>query len=520
MTLPELEKAAATALSRGQLRNAHDHCLAILRLAPEHSDARYWLGINCLSRQRPAEAAEALREATALKPSDGRYWAQLARAYSLLDKPQAAREAVSAAIEAAPADPLAEDTIGVVLSRLGDHVRAEPFFRAGLARQPNNPELRFNLLTSLRFNGKLSEAREHSLTLFHQHAERHDVYPLVAELCHEDELGELLEAFEARRPDVNGDVDAALSLAHGTARLLERSGQARAAFESLLPAKRAKRAGVDYDPAAVDRAIDALMAGPVPHAVEGCDAPIFIVGLPRSGTTLLERIIAAHTDVNAGGELQDLPALVMRFAGTPGPNPADEATAAATAAIDPVALGRAYRERTAHLLEEHPRFTDKLPLNVFYSGMILRAMPGARVLCLRRNPMDSVVSNFRQLFATRARQFHYNYDLADTARYYLAFDRLVTHWQRVLPPEAFLQVQYEALVDDAEPVLRRVLDFLSLEWQPQCLRFFEDAAPVATASAVQVRKPLYTSSVQRWRELEGLLKPAVEVFDAAGLPFR
>ncbi len=521
MNLAELEQAAATALARGQYQQSHRYCLEILKREPGHPEAHYWLGINCLSRRLPDKAITLLQVATRLAPGEGRYWVQLARALSLAERVPETEAALARALACEPGDALSIDSLGVLFSRLGDHARAEGYFRRSLEREPTNPDFLFNLAASLRFNGKLAEAAEVSRKLYRLHPERTDNYALLAELAPESTLAELAGAFRQRLRELT-EVDARLQVAHGLARLLERQEQPVAALEVLLEPNAARRAAIEYDPAEDGAMFDALhrvcdhdfLAG---LAVEPVAAPIFVVGMPRTGTTLLERIIAAHSQVSSAGELQDFPVLFKRASGSASPRLLDAATVAAAGAVDYPALGRQFLQVTRPRAGDTVHFIDKLPMNFLYTAFILKAIPGARVICLRRHPLDTVVSNFRQLFALRASQYRYAHDLADIARYYLEFDRLVGHWSEVLPPGQFLQIAYEDLVADTERHSRRVIEFLRLPWEPACLDFHASTAPVATASALQVRRPVYRSSVGRWRVVAELLKPARQVFEAAGL---
>jgi hypothetical protein len=148
---------------------------------------------------------------------------------------------------------------------------------------------------------------------------------------------------------------------------------------------------------------------------------------------------------------------------------------------------------------------------------MMRALPNARIICLRRHPADTVLSNYRQMFATGFSYYSYSFDLAWTARYYVQFDRLIATFRDRLPPERFTEVAYETVVDDLESEARRLIDFCGLDWQPQCVDFHRNAAPVATASAAQVRKPLYATSVGRWRRVRKQMEPALEVLREAGL---
>ena len=184
---------------------------------------------------------------------------------------------------------------------------------------------------------------------------------------------------------------------------------------------------------------------------------------------------------------------------------------------DLAAVGQRYIDSTRPLTGKTPHFVDKLPLNFFYIGFIHFALPNAKIVCLRRQPLDSCLSLYRQLFAVTFSYYNFTYDLADIGRYYVFFDRLLAHWRRVLPGKV-LEVSYESLVADQEPTTRALLDFCGLRWEPQCLDFHTNAAPVATASSVQVRAPLYGTAVGRWRRYAAQLEPLIAQLRAAGIP--
>ncbi len=194
----------------------------------------------------------------------------------------------------------------------------------------------------------------------------------------------------------------------------------------------------------------------------------------------------------------------------------DAETLAAAERVDPSALGEAYvastRPRTGHT----PRFIDKMPLNFFYVGLIQRALPNAKVICLRRHPLDASLSNYRQLFATMFSYYDYSYDLLDTGRYYLQFDALARHWREAVP-NGYTEVRYEDVVEHTEREARRLVAFCGLDWDPACLRFERNAAPVATASSVQVRQPIYRTAVERWRKYEKEIEPLKRLFADAGV---
>jgi hypothetical protein len=247
------------------------------------------------------------------------------------------------------------------------------------------------------------------------------------------------------------------------------------------------------------------------------DAPIFVIGMPRTGTTLVDRILSSHPDVESAGELQAMPLAVKRAAGTRTRTVLDPESIAAASHADMGAIGRDYlRIAHHHRRELTGRFTDKFPGNFQYAGFIARSLPSATIVCLRRNPMDTVLSNFRNLFATTSRYYDYSYDLLDIAAYYVRFDRMMAFWRDALPGRV-LELRYEELVADQEGQSRRLLDHCGLVWSDACLSFHTNNAPVSTPSAAQVRRPIYSDSVARWKQHAEVLAPVRRFFENAGI---
>ena len=246
------------------------------------------------------------------------------------------------------------------------------------------------------------------------------------------------------------------------------------------------------------------------------DEPIFVIGMPRTGTTLVERILSSHSDVSSAGELQNFGILFKRATGsTTGPM-LDLDTLGRVRNIDWKRLGRDYVQSTRPQTGSRRRFVDKLPHNFLFAGFIAKALPNCRIVCLRRDPMDSCLSNFRQLFALGSAQYDYSFDLLDTGRYFVEFDRLVAFWKDMLPGR-ILEVDYEALVTNQGASTRQLLEFCGLDWDPACLDFHDNVAPVATASALQVRTPMNSGSVHRWKRYESDLAGLKSLLVAAGI---
>ncbi len=246
-------------------------------------------------------------------------------------------------------------------------------------------------------------------------------------------------------------------------------------------------------------------------AGENVPGPVFVLGLPRSGTTLVDRILSSHSEVASLGEVSDFAYAVIR-AGFPARSKAELIARSATA--DMTALGAQVRAALRGYGEPEPFLIDKTPANYLYLGLIAKALPGARIIHVHRHPLASGYAMFKTLFRMG---YPFSYDLEDIGRYYLAYHRLMAHWRALFGPR-ILDVSYERLVDDQEAVSRTILDHCGLEWQPQCLEFHRNAAPTATASATQVRQPIYRSARDLWRRHEASLQPLRAVLENGGVP--
>jgi len=235
----------------------------------------------------------------------------------------------------------------------------------------------------------------------------------------------------------------------------------------------------------------------------GSELPVFIVGMPRSGTTLIEQVLASHPAVFGGGELLFMQDLIL--GGFAGPNyPADLTSVPKDTFAK---FGGYYAVRLAALAPQASRITDKLPANFRHLGLIRLALPKARIIHVRRDPVDTCFSCYTKLFASG---LNYTYDLGELGRYYKAYEALMGHWRVVLPAGAMLEVQYETLVADFEAGARRIVEFCGLDWDERCLRFYETKRAVRTMSEFQVRRPVFASSIGRWRAYEQWLSPLLD----------
>jgi hypothetical protein len=241
--------------------------------------------------------------------------------------------------------------------------------------------------------------------------------------------------------------------------------------------------------------------------------PIFIVGLPRTGTTLIDRIIASHSNVRSVDETQFMQMVLRRECGIVSEQKMIPEMIEAAARIDIGEIGRGYMDMVTYLLGGEPMFVDKLPFNIFYLGFIAKAFPDARIVHVRRNPMDSCFAMYKQVFTGA---YKFSYTLEGLGRFYPAYVRLVDHWREMLGSR-MIEVAYEDLVGDQEGQTRKLLEALGLDFEGACLNFDRNTAASFTASAVQVREKIHTRSVNRWKRFEEHLRPLANYLENAGI---
>jgi len=495
--------------------------MQMLAQKPDCAEAFFLLGLIAAEHHNLPKAADVISRAIRLDATQTEYHAQLAKCLVTLNRHREARAAAQTALSLGPTDQLTLETLGVIWSRLGEHTTAVELFRRAVAQDATRADYFYNLGSSLQFSGLFQEARAAYQRCLALDASFYKARSALSQLSRKTADDNDILTLEAQLERPGLGVDAELHLCHALAKEHEDLGHFQQSFRYLVRGKRRKRATLEYSSADDRQLFDAareVCSAEVVNGGNGCpsEEAIFIVGMPRTGTTLVERILSSHETVFAAGELTDFSLVLKRISATAGNMVLDPATLRAAAAADAAALGEAYLQSTRPRTGHTAHFIDKMPLNFFYAGLIHRALPNARIICLRRNPLDTCLSNFRQLFATRFPYYRYAYDLLDTGRYYAHFDALMAHW-RGLMPHHFREVHYENLVANPERETRSLLEFCGLQWDPRCLRFFENPEPVATASSIQVRSPLYGSSVGRWNHYAAELAELIALLAELGI---
>jgi hypothetical protein len=410
----------------------------------------------------------------------------------------------------------------MAFSQLNEHAKAAEVFHCLVQSHPSEAVHRFNLATSLVFTGNAAAAEAQLEECLRLDPAFWKAYPALAKLRRQTVDCNHIDRLLAVLPDAR-DPSVAIYVHMALAKEFEDLGQYQRAFEHLVHGKAPIRAGKRYSvsrDAAMFEAIELNYAGPVPPASgHQSGMPIFVFGMPRSGTTLVERILSSHSDVQSAGELENFGLALKRASGSITPFMLDPDTILRSRQLDWAAIGDNYVAGTKLPTWSKPRFVDKLPQNFLYAGYIANALPMARMICVRRNPMDTCLGNFRQLFALGSSYYDYSLDILDTGHYYVLFDRLMSYWDRLLPGR-ILTVDYETLVREQEDSTRKILDFCGLSWQQACMRFEENPSSVATASTLQVREALNSGSIGRWKKYASNLMPLRHLLERAGIAIR
>ena len=473
-----------------------------------------------LQARRPAEALAVIDRLPPSARWDPRISARSAYGFSLLGRIREALAAGRACLaDRALRDLAALEMVGASFVLCQRPAEAHEAFSRAAALAPDHPAVLFNLATTARFLGRAAEAEQaydrviarapdawaawrNRSELRRQTSDRNHVAALTAAL--------------ARAPAGDGEVQ--LSFALGKEH--EDLGDYPRAFDCFQRGARARRARMTYEVRAdadslpqIAEAFDAAWCAPGRTKGAG-EGPIFILGMPRTGSTLLEQMLGRHSRVQALGELQTFGSALIGAVREAQPKPPADKAALIRAAADlaPERVGEAYLAAVEPLRDERARFTDKLPLNFLYAGLIARALPQAGVVHITRDPLDACVAIYKTLFDEA---YPFSYDLAELGTYYRAYLRLMDHWRDALG-ERLIEVSYERLVGDPQAEMTALLGRLDLDPEPACLASDGAASPVMTASASQVREPIHRQSVASAARYRERLDPLVAALKGAG----
>ncbi len=516
-----LQDSASIALINGNYQEAYTILTSAVKQYPDYAGFYFLLSRIAYDFKNHPKEAEKLTIAHQLEPENLRYGVYLARAQVLSGNTSDAVYLLSRAQRTLIQDVETLDVMGVSYNRLCMYEQAAECFKRAISLGNAHAGVYFNLASSLKFCGDFAGARdayENAIALkpdyFKAHAALTSLGGITSDVNHIERLRELLPRAT--------DPDDGLCIAHALSKELESLKRFDESIEVLAQAKQKKSQQIAYDFIRDQDTFDSLKRhfSSKPITLMNSYAnerAIFVVGMPRTGTTLVERIISNHSDVATGGELYNFSVALKRIIGSSSNEFIDSSFLGRLAEVDRALLGRNYIASTEYLLSGKRFLVDKLPLNVLYAGLIIEALPEAKIVCLDRNPLDTIASNYRQLFSFHDSTFGYSLNLEDAARYYVEFKHL-TDWWRKLYPDNFYVVNYEFLVTEPQQEIGKLLAFCGFDWEDACLAVEKNNKPVATASAVQVRQPISAASVGQWKHYAAYLKPAIAILIDAGIP--
>ncbi len=461
---------------------------------------------------RFAEAIALYRQILSIKPDLSDIYNNFGHALAALGKDEPAILAFECAVALKPDNPEALCNWGLALAELGRFDEADARYRQALAVNPAFAGAYNNIGLLLKARGRLPEAAtafERAIGLELRNPSYYDNLAAVRPFTAADPYFTALEALANEQP--GRPAADQIHLHFALAKAYEQIGRPQDAFRHLLDGNALKRREMIYDETATLREMDRvreLISGEFIQARQGSGEPsrlpIFIVGMTRSGTTLIEQTLASHPLIFGAGELDVLNQVAGSVRGTLPGGPPFPDMMLRMSAEQFRALGAQYVAKISERAPRAARITDKMTSNFLFAGLIHLALPNATIIHAVRNPVDTCVS----CFATHFTKGHaHTYDLAELGRYYRHYRSLMAHWDAVLPSGRILQVRYEDLIADVEGTARRIVSHCGLPWHDRCLDFYRTERPVRTASAVQVRKPIYESSVGRAHKYAAFLDP-------------
>lgn len=494
---------------------AEDIYRQILTRDPDHIEAARLLARVAVNNKRFKDAEIFLRRVLKNAPDYTRAWADMSNVQRELGKLNESVTSAERVLELAPDQPESHVLYASAVGMIGEHEKSIAACERALEIAPDKPGPRCTLGHHQKTVGKQDDAIASYRRCIELKADHAEAYWSLANLktfrFEDSEVAAMEELLTTELPDESVcQIHNALGLEYESRRDFDR------AFEHFDQCNAVRRKLETYDPVDTEGNYDRIIQmfdTEFIHKHAGIGdtkvTPIFVVGLPRSGSTLIEQILASHSQVDATHELSELSRIVQtRHRKTKTQEHFPDALVDLSR-DDWAAIGQEYLDRTAVYRGDAPYFVDKNPNNFMFAGFVKIAIPNAKIIDARRHPLDSCFGSYKQLFASGQ---PFSYDLVELGEYYLQYRRLVDHWHKVAPGY-ILDVQYESVVANLENEVRRVLDFCGLPFEEGCLRFHETERAVKTASSEQVRRPIYSSSVNLWRNYEKHLETLVHILE-------
>lgn len=504
-------------LQAGRIDAAADCCKRVLGAKPDLVEGHFLVGLIALETRRTLTAISAFGSVTKLDPGHGAAWAQLARLYYSAGHAVPADEALAQALRYENGDPIVHDLLGLIHSLQGDQEAAGHWFGKAVAASPNNPMFLVNYANNQMYRGELDEAEHGLRRALELDARNPHAHWVLAGLRKAQDTRHIETLRGLVREPTSPRALAFLYYALG--KELEDLEQWDEAYTAFERGAAARRQTLEFDEAAEEAMFAELKQlftrAWLESKAPGHDsaAPVFIVGQPRTGTTLIERVITSHSQVHSAGELRQFGNSVRRLTRYRGAGRFSKELLQRGRELDSGRLGAAYLQAVTTQRGDTPKFVDKLPPNYIYLPLILAALPNAKIIHVRRNPMDACFASFKQLFADA---YKHSYEQREMARHHARYYHLMQHYREQFAGR-FFEIHYEDAARNLEPNARQLIDYLELPWEDACLNFHQQQTAVTTASAVQVREPAHTRSIGRWLRYERHLQPMLEELQKQGV---
>jgi tetratricopeptide (TPR) repeat protein len=493
-------------LERGRV----DEAVSLIRKAcyqrPSNPEAQNSLGVALQTLKQPERAIEHHRKALAISPDYPEAHLSLGFALQSLNRIDEAISHYQRALAIRPDYAEAHHNLATALQMLDRPTEAIPHYQMALATRPDLAEVHHDLGIALQTVGNIEEASrsfERAIALAPKNARFYRSLVGCKHIVADDPCLAAMEALAQEMAALSEEAQLELHFALGGA--FAELGRPARSFPHLLKGNALKRRQIVYDEAAVLGHFEHIRAAYTPEIMrdkqgigDPSTIPVFVLGMPRSGSTLIEQILASHPKIFGAGELNDFEESAANLGGL------DPKTACLLTRDALCRIGASYVGSVKARAPDAARIVDKMPGNFRLAGLIHLALPNARIIHTMRDPIDTCLSCFSNLFSGDQ---PYTYDLGELGRYYRAYEALMDHWRAVLPDGVMLEVRYEAVVADIQREARRLVAHCGLEWDDACLSFYKTKRVVRTASASQARRPIYSSSVGRWHPYRDMIEP-------------
>lgn len=499
----------------------YEQCLKVINNENKHAESHYILALIALVYNDKARAVDLLELAIKFNPDKLQYMIKLIEIQFSVGYLKKAYKNLLLASQCTDVDPENLNKLGAFFNRLDCHQNALQAYLLGIKNNKNpSPGLLLNLAITYKFIGKLSKAKEVIEQIM-----KVEFYPQAflsfVEVSKKEDMEAvkqtLLTAYNSSKK-LTAENESYILFA--LALCCEKLSESDESFSYLAKANKLKKSTLSYNSEKDKKIVSSLIQRFNQKIISNTEvtetlSPIFIVGLPRTGSTLVETILSSHSKVISAGEIQSMPIEFRRLSQTNSGDILNEEVINSSKKINFSELASRYQSEVERFDYQGKKLIDKLPYNYLYIGAIKKAFPNAKIIHVQRHVLDTCLSNYKQHYADA---YPFSYDLKDIAKYYIQYKRLMKHWESIMPDQ-ILDLNYEELVVDKENQIARLLNYCDLPWEDDCLSPEKNTKAVSTASSVQIRKPINSDALYRWKKYEQHLTSVIDFFSDENITF-